>query len=129
MKFLMNWFGAVMLAVLLFPLRVLAEIAPVPDSDAVVLVMKLVAEWKVLGPVGIGIVLVMLAVQAIKALVPEDFKYKRLAVLLLAMIYMGLVSVSAGGSVGAAVLGVLITSGGAMALYEALKGVGIISKA
>lgn len=125
----MKWLCLLMVSMLTFAAFALAEIGPIPEMDPVVLVMKLASEWKVLGPIGAGILIVMLITQAVKALVPEDFKYKRLLALILAMVYMVLVAISSGLGIGAAILGVLLTSGGAMALYEALKGVGVIKKA
>ncbi len=102
----------------------------VPDADIAALLLQLAMNYKTLGVMGILIILTLLSVQLIKKMVPEDFKYKRLVVLLVSIAYSILSGVVIPGSNTASViLSVFISSGGAVALFEALKGAGIIKSA
>jgi hypothetical protein len=96
-----------------------------PDTDPLLLIGQLLANWKTLGPLGIGMALVLLAGQAIK-MYSGDFKYKRLTILSLSCVYATMLGISHGQDPVSVVVSVLFTTGGAMALYEALKGAGII---
>ncbi len=102
----------------------------VPEGDVAALLMNLAVNWKALGVMGIISVLTLVSVQAIKAFVPDNFKFKRLIVLGVSIVYSILSGVLIPGSNWVSVVvTVFITSGGAAALYEALKGAGIIKSA
>lgn len=111
----------------LMPLYAFAQQA-LPEVDPAQLIIQLVTNWKSMGPIAIGMAFVVLSGQAIKSFVAEDFKYKRLLVLVLSLAYGALFSVSQGKGVLEALVITFVTGGGAVALYEALKGVGIIKR-
>lgn len=103
---------------------------PVPAADIAPLLLQLATNYKTLGVMGILILLTLLSVQAIKQFAPESWKYKRLATLGVSLIWSILSGIAVPGSNWLSiVVTVFITSGGAMALYEALKGAGVIGKA
>lgn len=100
---------------------------PIPDGDVTKLLLDLATNYKTLGFVGILVIATLLTVQGIKAWVDEEWKYKRLLTLGVSIIY----SIAGGFAIpgsnpATVVVSVFISSGGAVALYEALKGAGII---
>lgn len=102
----------------------------VPDGDVAQILLKLATDWKTLGTLGALVLILLLSVQAVKKFLPDTNKYKRLIVLSLSVIYSILSGLVIPGSNAATVIvTVFITSGGAVALYEALKGAGIIKSA
>ncbi len=114
------------------PLAVLAADAafPIPEGDVAAILLNLATNYKTLGVVGIASVLTLVSVQAIKAFAKEEWKYKRLLTLCVSVIYSILSGFLVPGSNWASVVvTVFLTSGGASALYEALKGAGVIKKA
>lgn len=102
---------------------------PEPTGDITALLLKLATSYKTLGLFGILSILIILSVQAIKQWVAEDWKYKRLLTLGMSILYSVISGlVVEGSNVTTVVVTVFISSGGAMALYEALVGAGIIKK-
>jgi hypothetical protein len=100
---------------------------PVPEADITALLLKIATDYKSLGLIGGLSVAILLTVQAIKAWVDNEWKYKRLLTLAVSIIYSILAGLIVPGSNAATVIvSVFISSGGAVALYEALKGAGII---
>lgn len=100
---------------------------PVPEANITALLLKLATDYKALGLMGILSIATLLTVQGVKAWVDETWKYKRLTVLAVSIAYSVIAGVIVPGSnVATVVVSVFISSGGAVALYEALKGAGII---
>lgn len=96
---------------------------PVPDGDPFTTLVMLIANLKSMGPIAIAMAVITILVQGGKAFLGDDFKYKRVAVTILGVAYGIFVSLNNGlGIVEALVLG-LVTSGGAVAIYEAIKGI------
>lgn len=92
----------------------------VPDGDALQLLLQLLTQWSSLSPLAIGSILIVIAMQVLK-MFAGDFKFKRLAVVLLGCIYAVIQSRIQGLDIGNAVVLMLISSGGAVALFEAIK--------
>lgn len=106
-----------------------ADQFPIPEGDIAELLLKLATDWKTLGTMGILVLLTLISVQAVKQFMPDTNKYKRLITLVLAIIWSVLSGLAIPGSNWITVVTtVFISSGGAMALFEALKGAGIIKK-
>jgi hypothetical protein len=102
---------------------------PIPEGDITKLLLDLATNYKALGLTGSLVIATLLTVQAIKAWVDDNWKYKRLLTLAVSIVYSVLAGlVIPGSNVATIVVSVFITSGGAVALYEALKGAGIIKK-
>lgn len=100
---------------------------PIPEGDVAAILIGLASNWKALGIIGIISGLTIVSVQAIKKFVSDEWKYKRLTVLAISIVYSILSGlVVPGSNVVSVVITVFLTSGGAMALYEAAKGAGII---
>lgn len=131
MKLLANFSMSITLFVtftLLFAMKVFAQADfPIPEADITKLLLTLATDYKTLGTMGIISILTLLTVQAVKAWVAEDWKYKRLLTLSVSIVYSIISGVIIPGSNPATVIvTVFISSGGAVALYEALKGAGVI---
>lgn len=94
---------------------------PVPGVDPLAELMLLIRDWKAMSPLALTIGIVILTVQMIKSFAP-GFKYTRLAVTICSVIYGVLLSVQQGMSWQNALVVVVITGGGAVAIYEAWKG-------
>ena len=102
---------------------------PEPQGDITALLLQLATNYKTLGLFGILSTLIILSVQAIKHWVSEEWKYKRLLTLGMSIIYSILSGlVVPGSNVVSVIVTVFVSTGGAMALYEALRGAGIIKK-
>lgn len=100
---------------------------PIPEGDITALLLKLATDYKTLGLVGALSVAILLTVQAIKAWVDDKWKYKRLLTLSVSIVYSVLAGILVPGSnLATVIITVFVSSGGAVALYEALKGSGII---
>lgn len=100
---------------------------PIPEGDVTKLLLELATNYKALGTMGAIAVATLLTVQGIKAWVAEEWKYKRLLTLSVSIVYSFVAGILIPGSNPATVvISVFISSGGAVALYEALKGAGII---
>jgi hypothetical protein len=92
----------------------------VPVVDPLLALIELVKNWRAAGPVAAGMTLVTILVQVLKMF--PDFKYNRIAVTVLSVAYAGFFHVAAGLSIVNALVMALITGGGAIAIYEAFKG-------
>lgn len=100
---------------------------PEPSGDVTALLLKLATDYKTLGLFGILSVVIVLSVQAIKAWVNPQWKYKRLLTLIMSVIYSVISGlVVPGASAVSVIVTVFVSSGGAIALYEGLKGAGVI---
>ena len=127
---LFSWVISVSLMVI-FTLTTFAqeviESFPIPEGDISALILKLATDYKTLGAMGIIVLAVLLSVQLIKKFVNDGWKYKRLLVLGVSIVYSILSGVVLPGSnIITVIVTVFITSGGAIALFEVLKGSGII---
>jgi type IV secretory pathway VirB2 component (pilin) len=107
------------LAITIFPLALLANIG-VPDGDPLQTLLQLIANWKASSPIAIGMGIIVFVVQAMKKFL-GDFKFKRAIVTVLGVAYSVLVAIVNGLSPAEAAVMVLFVSGGAVALYEAIK--------
>lgn len=118
------------ISVLCFSLSAFAQVEfPIPDGDITALLLKLATDYKTLGLMGSLAIVTLLTVQAIKSWVDETWKYKRLTVLGVSIAYSVIAGlVVPGSNAVTVVVSVFVSSGGAVALYEALKGAGIIKK-
>lgn len=127
MKLIKNWMGGIMpfifTALILTPILSFADVPVVPDSDPLALVLQLIMQWKTMGPLAGGMLVVMILTQVIKKFAPE-FKYKRLLVTALSCVYGVILGVSQGLPVLSVLVAVLVTGGGAVAIYNAFQGVG-----
>lgn len=104
-----------------------APVLAVPSADIAQVLLNLATNYKTLGVLGVLMLLTLLSVQAIKSFVPDDWKFKRLTVVIVSIVYSLMSGVLVPGSNAASVIiTVFLTGGGASALYEAFKGVGII---
>lgn len=108
------------------PSPVLSVGPQVPDVDLGVALGQLFSIGK-LGVLGGGMAIIVFLVQALKLF--PGFKYYRLTTVGLASVYGVLAGLSTGMSAGAVIVMVLFTGGGAVAIYEALKGAGILKSA
>jgi hypothetical protein len=119
-----KWFVALVLFLGVVGLtRAARALEDVPVVDPVTQALSVFTTWKTAGPLAGGIALVVLLTQVVKAFVPETFAWKRLIVVLLAVLYsIGLGLMTPGMTPLTVVIAVLITGGGAMALYESIKG-------
>lgn len=127
-----NWLlvmvTAMLFSVLAFAQEVVASF-PIPEGDIAKLLIQLATDYKTLGVLGIIIIITLVSVEVIKKFVSDQWKFKRLLVLGVSIVYSLLSGfVVQGSNVLTVIVTVFITSGGAMALYEALKGCGIIKK-
>jgi hypothetical protein len=91
----------------------------VPPINVLEELGKLVLNWNTLPDLMKGSVIVMILVQVVKQ--AKDFKYKRFLVVALSVLYGVGQMVLGGESLSAAIVAVLVSGGGAIALYEALK--------
>lgn len=94
---------------------------PVPGVDPLQELLDLVKNWRAITPLALAMTAVTVSTSILKNLAPE-FKYKRLAVVVLSVIYGGLGAFMAGSSVLDSLIFALISGGGAVAIYEAWKG-------
>lgn len=100
---------------------------PEPSGDVTALLLKLATSYKTLGLFGILSIAIVLSVQAVKSWVNPNWKYKRLLTLFMSIAYSVISGlVVPGANVVSVIVTVFVSSGGAVALYEALKGAGII---
>ena len=117
------------ISLLVFSVSAFAQDFPIPDGDITAFLLKLASDYKTLGLMGSLAIVTLLTVQAIKSWVDETWKYKRLTVLAVSIAYSVIAGLVVPGSNAVTVIvSVFVSSGGAVALYEALKGAGIIKK-
>lgn len=129
MKKLLALFLTFLTLLIAIPFTALAAEFPVPEGDVAAILLNIATNYKTLGFLGIMSGATILTVQAIKHFITDEWKFKRLLTLLISILYSicsGLII--PGSNVASVVITVFFTSGGAMALYEALKGAGIIKK-
>lgn len=101
----------------------------IPEGDIASILVSLATSYKTLGVLGCLVLATLLSVQLLKRFIPEDFKWKRLIVLCVSIVYSVLAGVVVpGSSVVSVIVSVFITSGGAIALFETLKGAGVFAK-
>jgi len=103
---------------------------PIPEGDITQIIIQLASNPKSIGTL-LGIsTLIMLSVQLIKKFVNDEWKYKRLLTLGVAIIFSVISELATSGKFDwiAVAVKVFIGAGGASALYEAAKGAGIIKK-
>ena len=102
---------------------------PEPQGDITALLLNLASNYKTLGLFGILSILIVISVQGIKRFVSDEWKYKRLLTLLMSIVFSVLSGlVVPGANTASVIVTVFVSSGGAIALYEALRGAGIIKK-
>lgn len=102
---------------------------PEPSGDITALLLNLATNYKTLGMFGIMSILIVLSTQAVKQWVNPEWKFKRLIVLIMSIAYSIISAlVIPGANVVSVIVTVFVSSGGAVALYEALRGAGIIKK-
>ncbi len=120
---------SIMLGVTGVALNAVAGEIVVPDGDIAKLLLDLAMNYKAMGLLGSLSIVTVLTVEVLKRFAPEDWKFKRLAVLAVSIVY-GIVSglMIPGSNIISVLMTVLLSSGGAMALYEALKGSGILKR-
>jgi len=114
----------------LYSITAMAQDFPIPDADITQLIIKLASDPKSIGTLfGIS-TLIMLSVQLIKKFVNDEWKYKRLLTVGVAIVFSVVSELAASGKFDWIAVGVkvFIGAGGASALYEAAKGAGIIKK-
>jgi hypothetical protein len=123
----MRFIGLFIFLMISFVSLAMAQDFPIPDADITALLLKLATDYQTLGWLGVLTIAVLLTVQGIKAWVDNEWKYKRLLTLAVSIVYSILAGIVVPGSnVATVVISVFISSGGAVALYEALKGAGVI---
>lgn len=116
MNSLMKVFLVLILSI--FTMAVYGQVA-VPDVDITAKLLEMFASWKTMSPLLKGIGFVMIITQVVKQI--TGFKYQRLLVTILAIIYGALDAMIGGGSAVSSLMTILISGGGASALYELLK--------
>lgn len=89
----------------------------VPDGDPLVALLQLFGNWSVASSIARGIAFVLIIVQTFKKFAP-DSPFTRYVVVIGGVVYAFLQSLSTGMSFVNALVFVLVTSGGAVALYE-----------
>lgn len=99
----------------------------IPEGDVMALFTSLFSNWKTLGSVGVSATVTLITVQGIKKFVDDTWKYKRTLTLVVAIVYAILASLISGEFTLAHVaVMVFFNRNGAMAIYNELKGLGII---
>lgn len=107
-----------------------ASAFPEPNGDITALLLKLATNYKTLGLFGILSIAIVLSVQAVKEWVSDSWKYKRLLTLAMSILYSVISGlVVPGANVISVIMTVFVSSGGAVALYSTLRGLGIFKKA
>lgn len=116
------WIGGTMkksfllVLILLVPALLFAEIT-VPDGDPLSAVLSLITQWSVLAPIAKAILVIQILVQGLKKFLP-NFQYLELFTLVAGLVYGFLQSISTGMSILNSAIFVLITSGGAILVYD-----------
>lgn len=95
---------------------------PMPEVDPLPALLELIKNWKAVTPLGIGMTLIVILVQLLKT-VAQGFKYSRLAVVFLSVVYAALLQFSQGVGIWSALISAFIVGGGAVAIYEAWRGI------
>lgn len=92
----------------------------VPEGDPLASALEAFLNIKSLSPLGIASAVVVVLVQLVKKYFP-GFEYYDVVVVLGGLTYGVLQAILSGSSVGQALLFILVTSGGAMMLYDLFK--------
>ena len=117
----MKFIAAFFVTAFLFPVFAFAGVPiVVPDGDALQALLSLIANWKGAQPLAIGAMVIVAIVQGLKQFLP-DFKYKRITVTCLGILYGIFLGLQQGMGIAEVVVASLFVSGGAVAIYEALK--------
>lgn len=95
---------------------------PIPDVDPLAQLLLLIRDWKAMGPLALGMAITVFLVQVVKRFAP-GFQYSRLAVTVLSVVYAVLLAVSSGRTWLESAIAVIVVGGGAIAIYEAFKGI------
>jgi len=95
---------------------------PIPEVDPLTALLDLIKNWQASTPLAIGMALVVFFVQVLKSFA-GSFKYTRLAVTFFSVAYGVLLAVASGQGWLSAVIATVVVGGGAVAIYEAWKGV------
>lgn len=104
----------------LFSLAALATgIAPVPEVDLFAKLAELVLNWGSLGSLAKGMIIVAILTQGMKQI--TDFKYKNLMVVIFSVAYGVLQMMVSDVSLSSAFVTVLVSGGGAVAIYNVAK--------
>lgn len=104
-----------------FSMTAFGQVVDVPPFDAFQVMLDLIKNWSTMTPLAVGMSLVIVIVQLLKKFA-VDFKYSRLAVTVLSVLYSVLLSYTNGLNWLDAAISALIVGGGAVAIYEAFKG-------
>ena len=111
------------LIVLTFSLLAFGQV--IPEGDAAKSLLDLLMNYKTLSPLAIGSAIIVISVQILKSNLFDQFfkgfKYKRALITVLGQIYSVVFMVINGQSLMNAVISGLFISGGAVAIYEAIK--------
>jgi hypothetical protein len=110
------------LFIAMFTFAAFGQDFPVPDVDPFTALFELIKNWKTLSPLAIGMTSIVVIIQVLKRFL-TNFKYGRLAVTVLSVAYAVLLKMSEGISTLDAAISVIIVGGGAVAIYEAFKGI------
>ncbi len=108
------------LSALLLPTLAFSEGIIPPEVDPLATILALFQNWAAMSPLVLGSTLIALTVQLLKMFV-GDFEYKRIVIAGLGVVYGVITALLGGYSVFDALVAALITSGGAVAMYEAIK--------
>jgi hypothetical protein len=92
----------------------------IPDADPLYLLVELFKNHKAMGLLGAGSAAILSAVQILKKYAP-DFKFKKLAVAVLSVLYALLMHYTASASWVSAAIAAFVTGGGAIFIYEVFK--------
>lgn len=113
-------------AAILLTLTASAFAQGVPEGNPVESLLALIKDYKAMSPFAIGMASIAVIVQLLKAeffgAFFDKFKYKRLLIAALGQAYGILFLLASGSSVVDAFIVGFVSSGGAVALYEAYKG-------
>lgn len=104
-----------------------AQIAIPSDQDPAILILNLLTNWKALSGYAIASILSMLAGLMVRAYVQNKWKYKRLTMALISLIFGYAQQMAAGGvSTATVLISTLVTYGAAKYIYDELRDAGII---
>jgi hypothetical protein len=92
----------------------------VPDADPLSTLLGLIAKWSSVSPLVLASSVVVIITQAVKKFVP-GFAYTKIVVVVGGIIYGVIQSLITGMTFINAVVFVMLTSGGAMALYDVFR--------
>lgn len=119
MKKMILFFTTILTMMILSTVAFATEIAQVPEVEIFSKLAELILNWGAMGSLAKGMIIVTIAVQAIKQI--SDFKYKNLLVSILSVAY-GIFQVMVNDvSFGSAFVTVLVSGGGAIVIYNAAK--------